>query len=152
MKGIYAITNVLTGDWYVGSSANITNRWISHWETLSSSKDFENNPRFQRAWRKYGRRNFFFEVIEEVDGDLLEAEQRWLDIFFPTGALYNLNPVAGRPTGRAVNYHHSDEVKKRIGAISRATKLGKKYSQETRQKMSASRKLYWERRRQSCQE
>ena len=60
--GIYKITNVINGKYYLGSSKNISSRYRSHLCTLKNNK----SPcrLLQNAVIKYGLINFVFEVIE----------------------------------------------------------------------------------------
>jgi group I intron endonuclease len=78
MIGIYRIKNILNGKCYYGSSKNIEKRWIRHKNVLKNNK---HNPLLQRAWDKYGKDNFIFEVVELCDEDLLLLrEQVYLDL------------------------------------------------------------------------
>jgi group I intron endonuclease len=116
ISGVYLIVNNANGRVYVGSSVNITARWCGHKRALSQGK----SPcvKLQRAWDKYGESSFSFQVIEHVAPQkelLIEAEQRWLDLYqsFDTG--YNTLKKA---------YSH----------------LGAKRSPESREKLSNSLK------------
>jgi group I intron endonuclease len=60
-KGIYTITNLLDGRYYVGSSLDLTKRLTSHKTKLKNNKHI--NKYLQNAWNKYGEANFKFEVV-----------------------------------------------------------------------------------------
>ena len=60
--GIYKITNVINGKYYLGSSKNISSRYRSHLCTLKNNKS--GCRLLQNAVIKYGLINFVFEVIE----------------------------------------------------------------------------------------
>jgi group I intron endonuclease len=60
-RGIYTITNLLDGRYYVGSSLDLTKRLTSHKTKLKNNKHI--NKYLQNAWNKYGEANFKFEVI-----------------------------------------------------------------------------------------
>lgn len=94
--GIYKIKNIITGKFYIGSSLEIKQRWQRH------LKDLENNKHhsiiLQRAWNKYGKENFIFEILEECSiENLLILEQEYLDNYLP---VYNICPNAGNSYGR----------------------------------------------------
>jgi len=76
--GIYKILNIINNNIYVGSSKNIYKRWNRHKKELN--KNIHSNTFLQRAWNKYGEKNFKFEIIEECELTLLlEREQFYLD-------------------------------------------------------------------------
>lgn len=95
MKGIYKITNKITGVYYVGSSMNIKTRFKTHQNRLKGNT--HPNRYLQSAWNKYGEDNFIFEVVQEVDvnshKELYKIEQEYLDVISRETA-YNLTYVA----------------------------------------------------------
>lgn len=70
-SGIYAITNTITGEQYIGSSARIAQRWSQHRALLRAGK--HSNIMLQRAWNQRGESTFAFSIIECTD-DLRERE------------------------------------------------------------------------------
>lgn len=79
MIGIYRIKNLVNGKCYYGSSKEIEKRLKRHKGELNNNVHI--NCLLQRAWNKYGEKNFLFEVIEECDEIvLLEKEQYYLDL------------------------------------------------------------------------
>lgn len=78
-SGIYAITNVLTRERYIGSSNNISARFNQHKALLRQGK--HHAKYLQEAWVSFGEDAFCFEILEELsDTQLLEViEQRYLD-------------------------------------------------------------------------
>ena len=80
-SGIYKITNTATGDFYIGSSCSVKNRWAAH-KSSSSWKQCPNNKMYQDM-KFYGIRSFTFEVLEECS-NLLEREQYWIETLKPT--------------------------------------------------------------------
>ena len=86
--GIYKITNTVTGDFYIGSSKNIENRWINH-KCPSTWKRHPNNPMYLDI-QKYGTDKFVFEILEEVEiTHLKEKEQQFIEKMHPTYNSYN---------------------------------------------------------------
>lgn len=109
--GIYKITNTYNNKFYIGSSINIDKRWYRHITDLNCCK--HHNKHLQRAWKKYGKNSFTFEIIELCKPeDLLKSEQFYLDL---------LNP----------EYNHCKIANSRLGI---------KASKETLEKMSKSQK------------
>lgn len=86
-SGIYKIKNILTGEFYIGSSKCLKRRWIIH--SYKLKKGNHANIILQRAWNKYGEDNIKFEVIEFCEKDkLFEREQYYLDDLKPK---YNIS-------------------------------------------------------------
>lgn len=77
--GIYQITNIKNGKYYIGSSINITKRWDNHLENLIYNTHM--NYKLQEDFNKYGIEAFNFSVVEIVKDRkfLLRREQEWLD-------------------------------------------------------------------------
>lgn len=81
-SGIYKITNLVNGKFYIGSSKEIENRWECHKRDLRNKSHI--NPKLQNAWSFYGEEKFEFSVVEEVENSLLlEREQHYFDIWKP---------------------------------------------------------------------
>jgi len=83
MVGIYKIENIINKKCYYGSSKNIEKRWSCHKNDLNKNK--HDNSYLQRAWNKYGKENFIFEIVELCSKDcddikLKEIEQKYLDL------------------------------------------------------------------------
>lgn len=88
-NGIYKIENVVTGDFYIGSSVNIRKRFDGHRTLLRNNKHF--SAYLQNAWNKYGEDNFKFYVLEYLDCELKtlrRLEQEYLDKHLP---VYNMS-------------------------------------------------------------
>lgn len=75
MKGIYIIYNLKNGKSYIGQSVDIEQRWKQH---LSSDLQYP----LYKAFKKYGKENFSFEVLEECD-DLSDKEMYWYETIKP---------------------------------------------------------------------
>ena len=63
--GVYKITNLVNGKVYIGSSVNIKSRKWKHFYSLSHNK--HQNQHLQRAYNKYGKENFSFEILKHID-------------------------------------------------------------------------------------
>lgn len=102
---IYTIVNKLNGKIYVGSTRSLKNRLQNHFNL--SNKLAETGGPLSKAIIKYGLVNFAFIIIEEVDLDLQNLEDRetyWIGRLKPE---YNATKEAARNVGAL----HSDEVK-----------------------------------------
>ena len=84
ISGVYKITNIITGDFYIGSSKDIKLRWNIHKTPYTIKK--HPNVKLYKAMSQYGRDNFTIEVIEETD-NLREREQYWIEQLKP---VYNV--------------------------------------------------------------
>ena len=90
ISGIYKITNTITGDFYIGSSKNIKNRWREHKCQCTWNK-CPNNPMYLDM-QKFGIDKFDFQVIAEVEpASLKETEQQFIQTLKPTYNNYNAN-------------------------------------------------------------
>ena len=73
--GIYKITNIITGDFYIGSSKDVKKRWRAH-KWPSRWNECPNNPMYIDM-QKYGVENFVFEIIAEIEVDSLKEKEQW---------------------------------------------------------------------------
>ena len=88
ISAVYKITNTITGDFYVGSSKNVKQRWANH-KSPSIWKQHPNNPMYLDM-KKFGADKFSFEILAEVEIDSLkETEQRFIEILKPIYNSYN---------------------------------------------------------------
>ena len=103
ISGVYKITNIITGEFYIGSSCNIEKRWASH--KIPSAHKKHPNSKLYKDMAKYGRDNFTIEVIEETD-NLREREQYYIKRLKPS---YNNNWAKGLDIERSrlynIEYH-----------------------------------------------
>ena len=112
ISGIYKIINTITGDFYIGSSKDVKQRWINH-KCPSTWKKCPNKQLYQDM-RKYGVEKFELQVIEWVEPEhLKETEQKFIETLKPT---YNSNRANGWNIERykeyQKEYHKSDKRKK----------------------------------------
>jgi len=133
---IYKIVNKINNNIYVGSCFKVKPRRNNHFKTLSNNK--HPNRYLQRAYNKYGKENFIFEIIERlefpIDYDkilikehLENREQYYINSLNPK---YNIRRIAESNLG----IKFSDEVRKKFSENQRGDKngfYGKKHSIET---------------------
>lgn len=106
MCGVYRIVNRVSGAIYVGSTTTSFGKRFSAHQT-GLAKGQHENDHLQKAFNKYGRDAFQFEIVERCSKeDVLCREQHWLDFYRANGAdLYNIALKAGHPTaGRRLSY------------------------------------------------
>lgn len=95
-SGIYRFTNKLNGNFYIGSSQNLSKRFAQYFN-LSEISTVKNDLTISRALIKYGYFNFILEILEYCDVPvLLEREQYYLDLLKPA---YNIAKIAGSTLG-----------------------------------------------------
>ena len=130
-SGIYKITNKITQKIYIGSSKNIRKRWKAHRTLLNREKHY--NEHLLAAYKKYGKENFSWEVVEFIDvNNLEEREQYWIDFFGSSDRKkgYNLCPAAYSNLG----LKHTDESRRNMSLAH----LGHKHTSESKKKISQS--------------
>ena len=90
ISGVYKITNTVTGDFYIGSSKNVKQRWAAH-KCTSKWNRFPNNPMYIDM-QNYGIDKFEFEILAEVEESFLkEKEQQFIETLKPTYNNRNAN-------------------------------------------------------------
>lgn len=99
VMGIYRILNKETGEFYIGSSNDIHNRWRVHRHYLNHRK--HHCEKLQIDWNDYTSKGFKFELLYHIPAGtsaeyILQIEQAYLDKFKPT---YNTCLIAGTTVG-----------------------------------------------------
>lgn len=150
---IYTIRNVVDQKFYVGSTANMRERFRTHRGKLR--RGVHHCHHLQSAWTKYGEEVFKFEVVERLSkeasyADLQAAEDVWLEKYVGTKECYNHGlrsgaPWRGAPAHVTPNYGNKMSQKQKI-ILSNYTKqqwldadprTGTQHSEETKAKISA---------------
>jgi group I intron endonuclease len=116
MPVVYQITNMLTGDFYIGSAQSFARREWQHRYALKRNE--HKNPHMQASWNKYGEEAFVFEILEELPegADALGAENKYLHDHVGQHNCFNVNKDAY------------------------LSRLGQTMTAESREKLSRSRK------------
>ena len=105
---VYKIINTITGDFYIGSSKNVRQRWAVH-KCPSTWKNNPNNPMYLDM-NKYGVDKFDFQVVEVVEPEELKVtEQQLIEKVHPT---YNNRNANGWDFDKYKEYQKSDKYNK----------------------------------------
>lgn len=148
-SGVYKITNIESGRFYIGSSKEIETRFTDHKNDLK--KNNHTNVILQRSWNKHGPDKFIFEIVEECASDkCLILEQKYLDLLRPySGVGYNINK--GANGGDSFTYHpNKEEMREKNRVLSTGENnpmFGKTHSDKTKTEMKEKAKgrfsLFW---------
>lgn len=88
ISAVYKIVNTATGDFYIGSSADVKRRWKDH-KLPSTWTRYSNNKMYQDM-QEYGLECFNFGIVEEVEPEnLRQEEQKFIELLKPTYNNYN---------------------------------------------------------------
>lgn len=132
--GIYCITDVQSGRRYVGSAVSFHKRWGEHRNSL---KRGQHHSQFMQRTFAVRPDAFSFHVVLYCSKEnLLMYEQRVIDALNPE---FNTSPVAGSQLG----YRHTEETRKKMSTSRRkdfSPMTGKSHSEESKRKISESRK------------
>ena len=98
-SGIYVITNIKTGEKYIGQSKNIYQRINNHKSLLRNHRHIYKNGQpslLQKEWDKYGDQNFVFDILQFCKvSELNNYEKYWINFYktnrLKSGCGYNLN-------------------------------------------------------------
>lgn len=137
--GVYKISNIMSGDCYIGSSVNIEGRMREHFNLLRKGRHHSNH--LQNAFSKYGEENFGWEVVEKCSvGARLKKEQKWIDTLHP---VYNHAKVAGTTLG--IRFKRSKEYIAAMAErmLGNKNAVGAERSEETRLKLSNAAKRWY---------
>jgi group I intron endonuclease len=156
-SGVYKISNIITGDTYIGATSYIFSRWNTHRVTLRNGRH-PNKP-LLNSWNTYGSPNFKFTVLMYCEVfELNKYEQFFIDELDPK---YNICRIAGTTEGRPVSDKQRLAIAKRNKGKSRPdavkdkirkTLLGVRHTEERNMKNSLARKnVPWTQARRDAQ-
>lgn len=148
ISGIYKIFNIINNHFYIGSTLDIHRRWLQHKRNLKNNIHY--NTHLQRAWNKYGENNFDFIIEKDMSfsnlKEILNEEQKLLDIYFRKEYCYNTSKSANRSDGEYNPFYGKSHTNKTIKIISEKIKhknmknfLGKHHTSISLEKMKISK-------------
>lgn len=138
--GVYQIRNIENGKLYIGSSKRIGARKRQHFSDLKCQR--HPNRYLQRAYNKYGKDKFIFEVIEFCsEEDRISEEQYWVNrmqTFHSNKKGYNISEVVDIPQAcvGSANIKSKKTIHVNTGKIYSSARIG---AAETGQSYSAVR-------------
>lgn len=107
ISGIYKITNLINGKFYIGQSIDVVNRIRDHKCPRSLLRGYP----IYRAFKKYGLENFKFETLEECPIEKLnDKEIYYIQVLKPH---YNVNEGGVGNRGHKVSH----QLKKRFSLL-----------------------------------
>lgn len=118
---IYKITNKLNNKCYIGQTSESLEKRIQRHFGYQFK---ENDTKFYRAIKKYGKENFYYEQIDEAtcQKDLDDKEIYWINYFDSYKNGYNSKITPGKCGGDTLSNHKNlKEIKKKISN----SKIGK---------------------------
>lgn len=136
ISGVYQILNTVTGFSYIGSSANVDRRIKEQKNHLRKNRS--DNSSLQLDWNNYGESCFEFNVLSLCSVDqLFKMEQALINTHDSYNKGYNMIKVGGSVLG--IKRSESSKQKMR-GNTNASGGKGRKHSEETKLKMSLSKK------------
>lgn len=133
-SGIYIITCLVNRKYYIGYATDFKRRKNHHFNRLKANKHC--NIYLQNAYNKYGKENFVFEILEEYPNEgfiLPSMEHYWYNLLDAHNPIYGYNLKPTNP------YNKSSQTRDVI-ARAALSKKGFKHSEESKKRMSESRK------------
>lgn len=136
ISAIYMIQNLHNHKKYVGSSRSAYSRRNGHFSALRIGN--HGNHKLQKEFNQYGEEFFEWKILESVPeiSKLQEREQYWIDTLHPE---YNI-----RPSAENVSWEYqSERTRREASERRRKQNLGRKQSQEEKDRRAKSIKEYW---------
>jgi len=140
---IYKVTNILNNKVYIGQTIQILKRRKQH--HYSDAYRNIDNYHFHNALRKYNEGDFIWEILEDnvAKNILNDKETYYINKYNSVKLGYNMRSFGEVQSG----WKHSKSSKKKMAEATKVSLLkkghpnkGKKWSRETRQRMSDSHK------------
>jgi group I intron endonuclease len=107
---IYAIKNTKSGKMYIGSTNNMTRRYIRHRTELNTNR--HPNEYLQRSWNKYGEESFDFIILTTCgEHQLLKKEVEYIDKYHSLDATFGYNLTLPKKVAtRNISKEHSKKL------------------------------------------
>lgn len=132
ISAVYKITNIVTGDFYIGSSKNVKDRWAHH-KCPSTWKNYPNKQLYQDM-QKYGDDKFDFQILANIEPEQLkEAEQEFIETLKPTYNNYNAKGLDAKKFKECQKRYRQSEKNKECQKRYRQSEKGKKSQKKCHQ-------------------
>ena len=90
VTGIYKITNIITGECYIGQAPDIASRWSEH-AKCGLGIDTPAGNKLYKAMQEYGLQSFSWELLEKCDrAELNEKERYYISLYDSVNYGYNI--------------------------------------------------------------
>lgn len=90
VTGIYKITNIITGECYIGQAADMASRWSEH-AKCGLGIDTPAGNKLYKAMQEYGLQSFSWELLEKCDrAELNEKERYYISLYDSVNYGYNI--------------------------------------------------------------
>lgn len=90
ITGIYKITNIITGECYIGQAADVASRWSEH-AKCGLGIDTPAGNKLYKAIQEYGLQSFSWELLEKCDrAELNEKERYYIGLYDSVNYGYNI--------------------------------------------------------------
>ena len=90
VTGIYKITNIITGECYIGQATDIASRWSEH-AKCGLGIDTPAGNKLYKAMQEYGLQSFSWELLEKCDrAELNEKEKYYISLYDSVNYGYNI--------------------------------------------------------------
>lgn len=100
--GIYIIKNKINDLVYIGQSVDCQRRWFSHKYSAQTIDAQDHKTKIHLAMYKLGIENFYYEILEECDYNILnERETYWISFYDSYHNGYNSTPGGDQNIGEA---------------------------------------------------
>jgi group I intron endonuclease len=134
-QGIYQITNLISGSFYIGQSSHLATRRAEHWRSLRRGN--HHNQHIQYAWNRYGPESLKFTTLLYCElFELTHYEQAFVERLHPE---YNICLECVTSTrGLSLSNEHKKKIS--ISLLGNTRNLGRHHTDSTKQKMSMARK------------
>jgi group I intron endonuclease len=141
-SGIYCITNLVNNKKYIGKSVNINQRISGHILGLNR-KSKDSNRYLILSWHKYGRENFTYEILEEIEKSrddfsnfMKDRELYWMDFYHTTDKKYGYNL---RQDSSSQSFVHEDtrKLQSKNNKGEKNPNFGNRWSDKQREHLSS---------------